>query len=53
MHSPYQLLPKYAYLAKLGSHYVGRFNTYGWGFPDVAAACTNLETVWKGTVTGV
>ncbi|KAI9436209.1 family S53 protease [Lactarius indigo] len=49
----YQLAAKAAYLNQLGSTNAGRFNPSGRGFPDVAAAGTNLAVVWKGNVTSV
>ncbi|KAH8992221.1 subtilisin-like protein [Lactarius akahatsu] len=49
----YQTTAKAAYLTKLGSTYAGRFNASGRGFPDVSAAGTNLEIVWRGSVMNV
>ncbi|KAH9069319.1 family S53 protease [Lactarius deliciosus] len=49
----YQATAKAAYLTKLGSDYAGRFNTSGRGFPDVSAAGTNLQIVFRGHVTSV
>jgi len=49
----YQTAAKATYLAELGSTHAGRFNTSGRGFPDVAAAGTNLEIVRSGYVNTV
>ena len=46
----YQATAKARYLSKLGKHDTGRFNTHGRGFPDVAAAGTNLEIVLEGSL---
>ncbi|KAH9049037.1 family S53 protease [Lactarius hengduanensis] len=49
----YQTTAKAAYLSKLGGTYAGQFNASGRGFPDVSAAGTNLEIVWRGYLTSV
>ncbi|KAI0264974.1 family S53 protease [Gloeopeniophorella convolvens] len=49
----YQTSAKSAFLSKLGNTNSGKFNTSGRGFPDVAAAGTDVEIVFQGSSTPV